>query len=369
MPKTVLVVDDEAEFVASLVDGLDACANEFRVVTATNGSTALKVLAAEPIDLVVTDLNMPVMDGFELLAHMTEAYPSTPVLVMTAYNSQRIETRLAELEVFRLCEKPIDLASLIEAIRDGLRRAAAGHIEGVALASFLELLHMERKSCTLMLRSGEQTGQLTLAEGELTHATTGGVTGEKAAIAILGWREATIELRGPARGARRSVKTPLRQLLMDAAVAADERAEETRKTNKKVTKAVKAAAEPAWMVDGDSEAEALGQLETGLGGFVAASVIDRETGATLHARSVHTDLAVSDVGSTVAKMLKTERQAAAKLAVGAPLEDMLVSATDRLVLITLLDATRAVCLVADAGATNVALARAAMERCAAALRR
>src|SRR5215469_11027097 len=107
--KTVLVVDDEAEFVASLVDGLDSCANEFRVVTAPNGAMALTALQAQPVDLVVTDLRMPVMDGFELLARMTESYPSTPVVVMTAFNSSRIETRLAELEVFRLCEKPIDL--------------------------------------------------------------------------------------------------------------------------------------------------------------------------------------------------------------------------------------------------------------------
>jgi CheY-like chemotaxis protein len=363
--KTILVVDDEAEFVASLADGLDAYANEFRVVTAANGALALKALDAQPIDLVVTDLSMPVMDGFELLARMTESYPSTPVVVMTAYNSQRIETQLAELEVFRLCEKPIDLGALIDVIRDGLRRAAAGHIEGVPLSSFLELLHMERKSCTLVLRSGGRVGELALVEGELTHAKTDGAVGEPAALAIVGWRDATIEMRGPARGAKRNVKTPLRQLLMDAAVMQDEVAEVTRREQVQIEGApdwLDGVTETAATDDAASDQKVLGQLEKELSGFVAASIIDLTTGATIAAKSAVKDLPVAEIGATVSALMATERQIQSALAVTTPLQDLLVTASDRLVLLSVIDAARAICLVLDASATNVALARTAIER-------
>ena len=54
------------------------------------------------VDLVVTDLRMPKMDGFELLAHMSGQYPNIPVIVMTAYDTPEIEERLKDMGVFNI---------------------------------------------------------------------------------------------------------------------------------------------------------------------------------------------------------------------------------------------------------------------------
>jgi CheY-like chemotaxis protein len=89
--KKVLIVDDEKPFLLSLADGLGAYAKDFEVVTASNGKEAVKVLNSSGVDLVVTDLRMPKMDGFELLAHMSGTYPGIPVIVMTAYGTPAIE--------------------------------------------------------------------------------------------------------------------------------------------------------------------------------------------------------------------------------------------------------------------------------------
>jgi YesN/AraC family two-component response regulator len=78
--KNVLIVDDERPFLLSLTDGLAVYANDFTVVTALNGKEAVKVLDSTEVDLVVTDLRMPKMDGFELLAHMSGQYPNIVVL-------------------------------------------------------------------------------------------------------------------------------------------------------------------------------------------------------------------------------------------------------------------------------------------------
>jgi CheY-like chemotaxis protein len=51
------------------------------------GKEAVQILDATGVDLVVTDLRMPKMDGFELLAHMSGNYPDIPVIVMTAYGT------------------------------------------------------------------------------------------------------------------------------------------------------------------------------------------------------------------------------------------------------------------------------------------
>ncbi|MBU4033185.1 MAG: response regulator, partial [Proteobacteria bacterium] len=65
--KKVLVVDDDHGFLLSLQDMCRERVDTFQIVTAGNGKEALTVLSSQPIDLVVTDLKMPEMDGFELV--------------------------------------------------------------------------------------------------------------------------------------------------------------------------------------------------------------------------------------------------------------------------------------------------------------
>ncbi len=70
---TVLFVDDEEYVLKSL---RRVCRKEdFRVLTASNGPAALELLAREPVDIVVSDLRMPQMDGTELLRQVQENYP------------------------------------------------------------------------------------------------------------------------------------------------------------------------------------------------------------------------------------------------------------------------------------------------------
>jgi CheY-like chemotaxis protein len=221
-PKTILIVDDEPLFLASLVDGLARYADRFRVRTAADGRMATTVCRTEHIDLVVTDLKMPEMDGFGLIAWLTRVAPTTPIIVMTAHGTREIESRLAPFETFRYLEKPIDHRALAEEIIDGLRRGLGGHLEGIALFSFLELVHMERKTCTVTVRSGERVGYLYFVDGELVNAAFDATVGQPAAEMIIGWPEPKIEIENLARKRRRTIDTPLRTLMMSALVAVDE---------------------------------------------------------------------------------------------------------------------------------------------------
>ena len=118
--KNVLIVDDEKPFLLSVTDGLAAYAKDFAVLTAINGKEAIKVLGSSEVNLVVTDLRMPKMDGFELLAHMSGNYPDIPVIVMTAYGTPEIEERLQKMGTFHYLEKPLDLNVLADKITDAL---------------------------------------------------------------------------------------------------------------------------------------------------------------------------------------------------------------------------------------------------------
>ena len=107
--KKILIVDDERPFLESLQDGIATYSDQLNVICANNGQEALAVLKKEKIDLLVTDLHMPVMDGFELLAHVSKQDPYLPVIVMTAFGTPEIEEKIANMMAFHYLEKPLDL--------------------------------------------------------------------------------------------------------------------------------------------------------------------------------------------------------------------------------------------------------------------
>lgn len=78
------------------------------------------------VDLVVTDLNMPEMDGFELLAYTRKNHPSIPVIVMTAFDTSDIEKKLHALDIFGYIEKPFELKDLTNMILNGLVLSSKG---------------------------------------------------------------------------------------------------------------------------------------------------------------------------------------------------------------------------------------------------
>jgi len=81
----ILVVDDEKEMREMISDYLDG--EGYNILSAENGMDALtRHFAARPIDLVLSDINMPVMKGFELLQQVREKYPQTKRVLITAYN-------------------------------------------------------------------------------------------------------------------------------------------------------------------------------------------------------------------------------------------------------------------------------------------
>ena len=81
--KKILIVDDDTIVRTFFIRSLQPHADSFEVSAVKNGQEAVDVLNSQRVDLVVTDLMMPVMDGFELLSHMSKHYPEIPAFVIT----------------------------------------------------------------------------------------------------------------------------------------------------------------------------------------------------------------------------------------------------------------------------------------------
>ena len=218
----MLIVDDEALFTRSLAEGLPAFDPAFVVTTAEHGRAALEVLARGAIDLVVTDLQMPVMDGFELLAQMSRRHSDVPVLVMTAFGTPETEARLCALGIASLIEKPVDFDDLARRMSEALAQGTRGHVHGITLPTFLQIIEIERKTCTLTVTTAGREGRLYFREGVLLDAEAEGIHGEQAALEVLAWDEAEIDIVSACRTQVRTIDRRLGELLLESRRLKDE---------------------------------------------------------------------------------------------------------------------------------------------------
>ena len=85
MSPKILVVDDDRVSVEAVVEVLER--EGYNLLAASGGREALRILAAEDIDVVITDEKMPDLSGIDLLKRIKDNYPYTQVIVLTGYGS------------------------------------------------------------------------------------------------------------------------------------------------------------------------------------------------------------------------------------------------------------------------------------------
>lgn len=110
----ILVVEDDLDLREAIVDTLEI--EDYQVLQAGNGQEALHMLETETISLVVSDVNMPQMDGYQLLRQMSVKWPSLPVLIMTAYGSISNAVDAIRNGAVDYLEKPFETKKLIQTV-------------------------------------------------------------------------------------------------------------------------------------------------------------------------------------------------------------------------------------------------------------
>jgi CheY-like chemotaxis protein len=223
--KNVLIVDDEKLFIKSIADGLKSYEKKYRfkMLSASNGQEALKLFKSHDITLLITDLRMPVMDGITLISHVHNKYPTVPIIVMTAFGSPQIEKQIKKIGILHYLEKPIGFDELRDHILHELSHKKKSRIEGVTLASFLQLIWMEKLTCTLVVKSNEISGTLSVLSGELKNAKTENRDGLAAALEILDWENVTIELDENYTPDGETIQISIEELLLESFRRKDER--------------------------------------------------------------------------------------------------------------------------------------------------
>ncbi len=104
--ETILIVDDEKNYLTILSAVLEE--EGFEVLTALSGQEALEVYKTSDLDLVVTDMKMPEMDGIELLENIKQLDPDLPVMMMTAHGTVDKAVEAMQKGAYTYILKPFD---------------------------------------------------------------------------------------------------------------------------------------------------------------------------------------------------------------------------------------------------------------------
>lgn len=111
----LLFVEDEKDLITIISDTLKKLQANF--LTAGNGKEALDLLEANSdIDVIITDINMPVMNGLELIAEVRKTNKELPILIMSAHTESEYMRNAEELGVTNYLLKPFDFIKFIELI-------------------------------------------------------------------------------------------------------------------------------------------------------------------------------------------------------------------------------------------------------------
>jgi response regulator RpfG family c-di-GMP phosphodiesterase len=163
---TVLCVDDEPNILSSLRRTLRT---GMKVLTAGDGRQAIEVMQSQPVDLIISDMRMPGMDGAQLLEHVHQHWPQTIRILLTGYSDMTATVAAINRgRIFRYINKPWDEAELQAAVQQGLERLALERekqrLEALTRQQNAQLTEM---NATLEQKVQERTAELNRAHDQL----------------------------------------------------------------------------------------------------------------------------------------------------------------------------------------------------------
>ena len=189
--KRVLIVDDEETLTWSMAKSLSKDREKYEVMIANNGREALNLLRKHKIDLVISDIRMPDINGLDLLVRIKMEHPQTKVIIMTAYGSSDVQKEANRRGSLYYIEKPFEIADIRKIIIDliGKKRGFQGKVFDVQLSDIIQMNCLGRLTTALVITRDGEKGVIYFNEGEIIHAECGEQKGTEAFYRILSWDE------------------------------------------------------------------------------------------------------------------------------------------------------------------------------------
>lgn len=222
MMKNVLIVDSDQAMLRTFTGILKSQGGFLNVFAVTNTRQAIDLLRETPIDLVITAIRLPKVDGFRLVAKFTKEYPSIKVIVMTKDAHPLLRASINRFPAAVHLDQSHDISMLTKRVFTELQIDYGGRVRGINLSSFLQMMELERCTCALCVTSKDLVGWLWIKDGELIAAKSKVAEGKEAALDIIAWKNVLIDIDYTPHEIVRQITAPLMMLIIDSGRREDE---------------------------------------------------------------------------------------------------------------------------------------------------
>lgn len=224
----ILILDDEHDILEIYQEILARLPSQPEIHTADAGARAIALLESEPFNLLLVDLRMPTMDGFQVLAIVRRKFPTLRVVVMTAAEDEQFRARSYAMGIDLYMEKPKtgkEIINFVDCIESMLERNDVGGFRGVQSKTLVDIIQLEcltQSSAILKISSAIGEGRIWIQKGEIIDAATGEVLGKDAFLEMLSWRAGSFEILPNDVPRPRTIFSSYENLLMETAQTMDE---------------------------------------------------------------------------------------------------------------------------------------------------
>jgi len=213
--KGVLIADDDRVLRKMISLALEKASAELRIFEAEDGQVAIDILEVEKIQLVITDINMPRLNGLMVIAYLNVFFPTLPVFVMTAYGTSRLKSKLPE-DLMKFYHKPLTVPDLVNDVLAALANETPYKEKApISLANFLEMVMLEGQNCTVTVEAeGMDPCHLFISRGVLLDAVMGERRGEEVAFETLFRKDVNFSMeKGYPDTIQKNINRPLEEIL------------------------------------------------------------------------------------------------------------------------------------------------------------
>ena len=229
--RRVLILDDDQEFLDTYKRILSRLPSRPDVRIAVCATVAFALLDAEPFALLITDLRMPKIDGFQVLMSARRRFPALKTVAITGLGDQQYRARAYASGIDLYSEKPTtatEIRLFSECVEALLSQSAHdGGFRGIQSKSLMDLIQIEclsQNSSVLRITRGSLEGRVWIQGGNVIDARLQDLGGEEAFKQIFSWKTGHFEILPGEPDHPRAIYNSYESLLLDSAQTLDESA-------------------------------------------------------------------------------------------------------------------------------------------------
>ncbi len=227
----VLLVDDSMAFLETLGEMFETLSDKtWEIHRAATADQALAILQQQQIELAVLDINMPMLDGVQLLGVIQRRHPDVKKVVVTAHATDAYRATCLANGAELFLEKPLSpdgFVSIYNLLNDlfvwSQREGFSGTLRQVGLTDVIQIECLRRSSSVLEVSSPETRGEIYIEVGAIVHAAAGALTGEQALHRLLAMSNGQFRVQPFRNPPQRTISGAWEHLLMEAARLSDEK--------------------------------------------------------------------------------------------------------------------------------------------------